>query len=292
MIHTHTRFFLSSFLWGIFAQLYKIPWIHIEHGSGFVVSGNKIIEYISRWYDQTLWRWTLSNANEVVAVSKACENFVRNTFQIQKVSTIYRGMNPISTNVKPPKNEIHIGYVGRLVGLKGVDVLIEAFSLLQKWYIGNFSLKLKIIGDGPERKKLEALSRSYGFEKKIEFLGQKPIDEIRREILPAFHIFVNPSFQEWFPTTVIEALLAGCSVLATDVGGTNEIRERILFSLIEPGNAGVMADEIIKIIHDLDIQKDPIRPLSLFPWEQSFCEFQKIYAWIINEWIFRKKSGL
>lgn len=105
-------------------------------------------------------------------------------------------MNPISTNIKPPKNEIHIGYVGRLVDLKGVDVLIEAFFLLQKRYIGNFPLKLKIIGDGPERQRLEALSRSYGLEKKIEFLGQKPIDEIRKELLPTFHIFVNPSFQE------------------------------------------------------------------------------------------------
>ena len=38
IIHTHTRFFLSSLLGGILAKFWKVPWIHIEHGSGYVVS--------------------------------------------------------------------------------------------------------------------------------------------------------------------------------------------------------------------------------------------------------------
>ena len=150
IIHTHTRFFLSSFLGGLFARWCHIPWIHIEHGSGFVVSGNKVVEYMSRWYDQTLGRWTLSHADWVVTVSKACEVFVRDTFHIQKISTIYRWMDLILSNKKPSKKEIHIGYVGRLVDLKWVDVLIEGFFLFQKKYKGTIPLKLKIVGDGPE----------------------------------------------------------------------------------------------------------------------------------------------
>lgn len=130
----------------MFARVYHIPWVHIEHGSGFVVSGNKIVECISRWYDQTLGRWTLSHADELVAVSRACENFVREVFHRDNISTIYRGMDPIITNKKPSKEEIHIGYVGRLVDLKGVDILIEAFALFQKQYTGTIPLKLKIIG--------------------------------------------------------------------------------------------------------------------------------------------------
>lgn len=157
-------------------------------------------------------------------MSKACEQFVRDTFHIDIISTIYRGMNPTKTNTKPSKKEIHIGYVGRLVDLKGVVVLIEAFFLFQKQHAtGNTPLRLKIVGDGPERGKLEDLVRSSHLQNEVEFLGQRSIHEIRSDILPSFHIFVNPSFQEGLPTTVMEALMAGCHVIATDVGGTREI---------------------------------------------------------------------
>ncbi len=118
IIHTHTRFFLSSLLGGIFAKIIHKPWIHIEHGSGFVVSGSRLIEQVSRIYDATLGKWTLSHADEVVAVSEACEHFVRGTFGVKNVRTIYRGIVPIVTDIKKSDTILEIGYVGRLVDLK------------------------------------------------------------------------------------------------------------------------------------------------------------------------------
>ncbi len=118
IIHTHTRFFLSSFLGGIFSKWYHIPWIHIEHGSGFVVSGNRIIEYGSKLYDHTIGKWTLRWADMIITVSKACEDFVRESFGVKKVQTIYRGITRVSPKTSRSETEIHIGFVGRLVDLK------------------------------------------------------------------------------------------------------------------------------------------------------------------------------
>ncbi len=278
ILHTHTRFFLSSFLWGIFAKLYHIPWIHIEHGSGFVVSWSRLIETVSRWYDHTLGQWTLSHADEVVAVSEACEHFVRDTFAIKKVRTIYRGITPTATVMKPSSDKIHIWFVGRLVDLKWVDVLIRAFAQVQRDYKGSVLLKLQIIGDGPEKKKLEKLSESLTLSESIEFLGVVPIERVRSEFLPSFHIFVNPSFQEWLPTTVIEALIAGCQVIATDVGWTREILRYAPFLLIAPRNIRSLQEAMEKSIQGLDLQSDTRISPSLFLWEQTFREFREIYS--------------
>lgn len=73
-----------------------------------MVSGSRLIETVSRWYDHTLGQWTLSHADEIVAVSEACEHFIRDTFVIKKVRTIYRGITPIATAMKPASDEIHI----------------------------------------------------------------------------------------------------------------------------------------------------------------------------------------
>ncbi len=276
IIHTHTRFFLSSFLGGIFAKYIQKPWIHIEHGSGFVVSGSKLIERVSRIYDATLGKWTLSHADEVVAVSEACEHFVRDTFGVKNVRTIYRGILPIITDIQKSGDTIDIWYVWRLVDLKWVHILLSAFAQVLETYTWDRRLRLRIIWDGPERKKLEKLAESLRLSSFVEFLGQRSIDEVRWEFLPSLHIFVNPSFQEWLPTTVIEALIAGCQVVATDVGWTREILRHASFRLIAPRSEKALSEALLETI-SFENSFTHSLSTSLFVWEQTFREFREIY---------------
>lgn len=118
--------------------------------------------------------------------------------------------------------QILIGFIGRLVKLKEVDVLISAFANLSHQ---NPQLKLQIVGDGEEKTLLEKQVQFLGLEEKIQFLGFQEKEEIQHNILPSWDIFVNPSLQEGLPTTVIEALFAQCITVATDVGGTREIAD-------------------------------------------------------------------
>lgn len=76
-----------------------------------MVSGNRLIEYVSKLYDHTIGKWTLRWADMVVTVSKACEDFVRETFGVKKVKTIYRGITPVSPKISRSETEIHIGFV-------------------------------------------------------------------------------------------------------------------------------------------------------------------------------------
>ena len=79
-IMTHTRFFIPSFIGGLFAKIARIKWIHIEHGSGWVDTGNRIINLCSYMYDQIIGRWILRYSNKQVCVSKDVERFIQSKF--------------------------------------------------------------------------------------------------------------------------------------------------------------------------------------------------------------------
>ncbi|MBW7954456.1 glycosyltransferase family 4 protein [Candidatus Gracilibacteria bacterium] len=217
VVQTHTRFFLSSFLGGLFAKRNKLKWVHIEHGSDYVKLGSKLKSFISYMYDKTIGVWIFKKCDSIVAISNACKDFIQKKFVKRDVGVIYNGINFKPGNKKENINYIKIGFVGRLVTLKGVDLLIKSFLNLEKKYQ---NIKLEILGDGEEREFLEKLSNNH---KNIEFLGFRDREFIAKEFLPSIDILVNPSFMEGLPTTVLEGLLLKCVIVATDVGGTKEI---------------------------------------------------------------------
>ena len=232
IIQTHTRFFLSSFLWWLLAKLQKIKRIHIEHGSGFVKGLSRRKTTFARCYDQIFWRLIFRLADSLVAISQANLPFIQQ-FTSKKISVIYRGFNftPVLREKKEKPDQILIGFVGRLVKLKGVDLLIEAFAQLEQEYR---NLRLQIIWDGEERCNLEKKVEALGLWDKISFLWYQSPEKVYSDFLPHIDIFVNPSLQEGLPTTVIEALFAQCITVATGVGGTREIADGEDFIVVEP----------------------------------------------------------
>ena len=120
---------------------------------------------------------------------------------------------------------IVIGYIGQLITRKRIDTLIEAFHALA---IPNKQLCL--IGDGPQRQELEALSERLGEERNVAFLGFRG-DRI--DFLKGFDIFVLPSELEGIPRCLMEATGAGVAVIATDIPGCREV--------VNPGETGILS---------------------------------------------------
>lgn len=215
IIQTHTRFFLSSFLWWLFAKYHKLKWVHIEHGSDYVKSSSKLVEKISYFYDKIIWKWIFSKADKILAISEWVRNFIEKEFVKDKdIKVIYNWIDFIPAEKQENKDIIKIGFVWRLVKLKWVDLLIEAFKNLSKKYE---NIILEIVWDGEEKTYLESIKSD-----KIKFLWRQNREEVA-SFLANCDILVNPSFQEWLPTTVLEWLLSKCVLVATDVGWTSEI---------------------------------------------------------------------
>ena len=105
-------------------------------------------------------------------------------------------------------------YVGRLVALKCVDVLIEAMARSEELR----KHKLWLIGDGPDREKLEALSERLGVTDVVEFHGQQPHERVG-ELLRSSDVFAFPSIRELGGGVVVEAMATGLPCMVVDYGG-------------------------------------------------------------------------
>lgn len=239
IILSHIRFAPTAWLAFLIAKRRRIPYIHIEHGTGFLVHKNQLIAWVAKIADLTIGRYIIRHADQVITISQAGKEWVNETFWRSDVKIIYRGFD--FPKAERMKNEIpKVGFVGRLTGLKNVAWLLEALSEIKqkKW-------TLEVVGDGEERANLENLTREFWLTKRVSFLGEKPHDWIMTEFYPSVDIFVNPSLQEWLPTTVIEALGMGCQVIATDVGGTQEIDG---VNIISPNDPCILSNAIQEIL--------------------------------------------
>jgi glycosyltransferase involved in cell wall biosynthesis len=108
--------------------------------------------------------------------------------------------------------------VGRLVRVKRFDRAISALAEL-----GPKEATLYLIGDGPERRNLEELVSSMGLEARVRFLGFLPD---ARAVIADSDLLLLTSESEGLPTVVLEAMLSGIPIVATDLPGLREIKQR------------------------------------------------------------------
>lgn len=119
-------------------------------------------------------------------------------------------------------------YVGRLVKGKGVHVLLEAFARALRT---RADATLVLVGDGPERPRLEAMCGELGITERVCFLGARPQSELPA-LYSAAAIAVVPSLAEGFGLVAVEAMGCGCTVIASDLPA--------LRALVKPGETGML----------------------------------------------------
>ncbi|TSC51869.1 MAG: Uncharacterized protein CEO40_313 [Parcubacteria group bacterium LiPW_72] len=122
----------------------------------------------------------------------------------------------------PLEEKNYILFFGRLSPEKGLDLLISVMQKLPE-------IKLKIVGEGPERKKLEDYVQKNHISN-VQFLGFRQGDELKKIIQKSRFVVVPSSWQEVFGLVVLESFNLGKVVLASRKGGLTEI--------IREGNTG------------------------------------------------------
>jgi len=164
-----------------------------------------------------LWRRSAG----VVANSDGLKALVQKSAPDQPVLVIPNGVDvsrfrPVET---PSEDRaVRVGFVGRLVHQKGVDVLLKAVALLDP----ALPFVVDIVGDGAERQELESLGASLGVAHRVRFLGWKSSEELP-ELYRCMDVLALPSRDEGMPNVVLEAMATGLPVVATKVAGTEEL---------------------------------------------------------------------
>jgi glycosyltransferase involved in cell wall biosynthesis len=152
-----------------------------------------------------------------------------------------------------------IGLVGRLAASKRVDRFLRSVAALR---VRHPALRAEIVGDGPERTALQALSRQLGLDDVVTFAGETPALPVLRR----FDVLCLTSDAESMPNVLLEAAAAGVPVVATRVGGVAEIvvdgrtgylvdchddagfQERVSMLLADPARRAVMGREARRVV--------------------------------------------
>lgn len=185
-----------------------------------------------------------------------------------------------------------VGFVGRLVPEKGVDVLLHAFARLRTDVPG---LRLLVIGDGPERPRLCELADRLSVGEAVEFPGHLPRAEVERRMDTAWVQAIPGRWEEPFGNVVTEAMMRGTAVVASDLGGPADVvRPGVTGGLVRPGDPLSLAAALLPVLTDRDAAErfgGAGRALALAEHSQSaiLARLEGIYGELVRA--YRAKDG-
>lgn len=243
--------------------------------------------------------WSLRNADLVRTETSRLKEFLMETFKIpsDKLVTIFVVPSPesIKSLVNAEGHEARKGllenkyeqivlFVGRLVDAKDLPNLLRAARLVINEYPKTL---FAIIGEGPERGRLEKLCRELDIANNVRFLGATPFDEVT-SYYAACDVFVLSSWSEGFGRVMMEAALAKRPVVATDVGGAREaIVDNETGYIVEIANPEQMADRIQRLLGNPQIArrmglKGYRRALKLFGFEEKVKQLIAVWEMMLK----------
>lgn len=158
-------------------------------------------------------------------------------------------------------------FVGNLLPLKGTALALEVLAALP-----NSSAELFVIGDGPDRKRLERLARHRDISGRLRFLGVLPRSSVF-EWMRRAQVFLFPSLHDEASFAVAEALMLGVPVVCLDHGGPAAVARLWpghLSSLIRPGTPPETVQRLTSAVETL-LRSPPPRPAELVPPERSLA---------------------
>lgn len=231
---------------------------------------------------QRLKAWIVRRSVCLTVVSHAMAQQVSSWCDVRKVRVISMGVDlqatftPDNSIVREPAQLL---FVGRLVQKKGLKYLLEAMALtVEHWP----ELTLKVIGDGPERAELEALSKRLNIDKRIQWLGKVPNGSLPQHYRQAT-AFVMPSIidergdQEGLGLVAVEAMGCGCPVIASDLPALRDVvLDKETGFRVKPADSQALA----QLLKFLSINTSLLNKLT----EQARCYALEKFDWqIINQ---------
>jgi glycosyltransferase involved in cell wall biosynthesis len=247
-----------------------------------------------------LIRQNVRHADRVFSTSKAmAEETSRLCGPLDNLSITPFG---IDTELFRPSNsprstdDIVIGTVKILRSVYGIDTLLRGFArcrqqlaLAGKAALAN-RLRLKIVGDGPERAALERLATELGVTSATTFVPAVPHCQVP-EMLHQLDVYVAVSRSESFGVAVLEASAAGLPVIVSHVGGLPEVvQDRQTGMIVPPNNPGALALELTRLVEDSTLrqqlgERGRHHVQGNYRWDDSVSQVIDLYQDIVNQQI-------
>ena len=200
----------------------------------------------------------IEESDKVIALSSDIKKRAVDYYNVSNnIDVIHLG---IPKPVFKTKSRGHLGFkqsdillvtVGRLVARKGLEDLVRVVATLE-----DPNIKLIVIGDGPERTRLEELTKSLNLSKRIFFFGYVS-DEIKFQLLNISDAYVSSSHHEGFGIVFLEAMASGLPVVCYDEGGQAEfLLDQKTGFLVGYGNHSLLTKKISQLCENATLRKE------------------------------------
>jgi len=265
------------------------------------VYGLDFLTLQKKWLKRRLLAMIFKQADGFVGCSKFTQSLIKNFCQRFKIDlskkksiVLYPGVDAIKARADLDQRHLREKYnledkkvllsVGRLIGRKGFDKVIEAMPLILKKLPNTVYF---IVGEGLFRKELEKIVKNLNLENAVKFLGS-----VSDKSLPYFYnlcdILLMPSRfiqargdVEGFGKVFLEANLYGKPVIGGNSGGVPEaILDGKTGFLVDPESPGDIAEKAIRLLEDDDLrlkmgQAGRARAVNEFNWKKLISEFKR-----------------
>ena len=227
---------------------------------------------------QAVIRFFLDRAAWIVVVSETWKDWAHGVTSNRRIACIPNPVSlpPVMARAREPGLVV---FAGRCEASKGIFDLLEAAGVLRAQVPG---LRIECAGDG-DLGKVQRYAASMNLAARVKMRGWLDKDA-SEQLLSRASAFVLPSYAEGLPMSLLEAMAAGCPVVATRVGGIPDlITDGVDGILVPPGDPHALADALQRILRDRDFARQLGNAARLtianrYTAERSLERLEQIYA--------------
>lgn len=238
-----------------------------------------LIDLIKKKIMSFLIRFYYKRFNKIICNSKYMSNYLRKKYNL-KSKVIFPPSIINHTKIKINKTKIsknlRILSICRLSKEKKIDELIRALK-----YLDDINFEVRIIGDGQEKSHIKNLIERLNLNKSVKLLGFK---ENVYDYLKKTDLYINTSYFEGFPNSVVEAAYCGIPIISSQShGGINEILSNGKGGIIYNNGPNELAKEIKKFYYNESILRKKAAYAKKNSYKFNLSNHKRNFETIINK---------
>jgi len=226
-------------------------------------------------------RWLCTRVRSNIMPTK----WLGEALSLPRSTTVYHGLPGVNSHPVLPSSsqQTTLAFVGRLVGTKGIQILLQAAQQLSA---EGLHYRLKVIGDGPDRTALQKQAMALGLEGAVQFLGYLPPKALEEKLMDAATVVMPSLAGEVFGLVAAENMSRGKLLVVSDVGSMREvIGDTGLWSA--PGDVNGLASCLRRALNEPGLAnafggKARQRARELFPEERMVAAHFAIYRQLLG----------
>lgn len=285
-LHEYRTFQNLAFL---YSRKRNAPYVLTVHGELKITQEPFDVHVLRSSFDHTFGNRLLKHANKILALTEfEFSQLIQRGVSKDKIAIIPNGVDPDDFRNLPPKgwfkkrlglsNEEIVLYLGRISSLKGLDILVKAFSMLRK--PNNYRLVLAGPDDGFSGS-LFRIIKSLKLEHKILFAGTLDRQQVPAALNDA-SVIIYATLQEGFPMVPLEAGIMGKPIIVSNHPSMHFVKKGVFGLGVEYGNVEQLRDALERILENPEFARElggngRSYVLKKFTWDRIAVNVESVY---------------